>query len=120
MHTLQRSVSDSSFINSSATIAEEPEEFANTTARTVISWIAEAAASNARINRDGKLILDWVKSNGVSIDETGYAKFLPYWYETQTISKLRNRATDGTEETGYGSGNVEYLIQDNPILRGCE
>lgn len=110
----------STFINSTATIAEEPEEFANTTARTVVSWIAEAAGSNARFDRDGKLVMDWVRNSGVSMDESGYAKFLPYWYETQTVSKLRNRATDGTDETGYGSGNVEYLIQDNPILRGCE
>lgn len=110
----------STFINSTATIAEEPEEFANTTARTVISWIAEAAGSNARINRDGNLVMDWVRNSGFSIDESGYSSFLPYWYETQTVSKLRNRDTGGSEETGYGSGTVEYLIQDNPILRGSE
>ena len=34
------------FINSSATISEEPEEFSNVTMREVLGWIAELAASN--------------------------------------------------------------------------
>ena len=42
-----------SFINKSATIEEEPEEFENVSMRDVIKWIAEAAGSNARFDRDG-------------------------------------------------------------------
>lgn len=113
------SYTTSTFINSTATISEEPEEFSYSTARTVLGWIAEAAGSNAVFNRDGQLELRWVSSAGASMDESGYAEFRPYWYETKTIDKVLNRDTQGSEEKSHGSGNTPYLIQDNPILRGC-
>lgn len=108
------------FINSGATIAKEPEQFGKVTARNVMKWIAEAAASNARIDRDGKMILDWIHMDGVSINETSYSEFRPYWYETPTVSKIINRDTQGSEDITSGNGTVEYLIQDNPLLKGFQ
>lgn len=104
------------FTNSGATINEEPDAFSSATARTVIGWIAEIAGSNARFDRDGKLVMDWVRSSGASVDETGYVEFKPYWYETKKVNKLYGRDTANGEDTTYGTGSNGYLIQDNPIL----
>lgn len=105
------------FINDELTVSEEPEDFENSTMRNVVGWIAEAAASNARIDRDGKLILDWVRDTTQSVDESNYSGFEPYWYKTKKVTKLYNRNTSDSAETTVGSGNEYYLIQDNPFLK---
>lgn len=107
----------SSFANSGATVGEESDSFKNATARTVLGWIAEAAGSNARFDRDGYLVMDWIHSSGVSVNESGYTEFLPYWYETAKVNKLYNRDTSVGEDVIYGSGSNGYLIQNNPILQ---
>ena len=109
-----------SFINSGAEITKRPEDFDNATGRTVLGWIAEAAASNARIDRDGYLVLDWMRTTNLALDEHNYVEFSPCWFETQQITKLHNRSTQNTSETVVGSGTAAYLIQDNPLLRGAE
>lgn len=106
----------STFINSTATVASEPEEFADSTVRTVLGWIAEAAGSNARINRDGQVELSWVRSVSLTCDENDYSDFAPYWYETRKVTKLYNRNTSEVSENIYGSGDEAYLIQDNPLI----
>lgn len=109
------------FINSTAEIEEEPEAFYNSTCRTVIGWIAEAAGANALMNRDGKLELRWVRSAGFYLDESGYSQFRPYWFETKGIEKVLNRDTRSEDDDiSYGTGDTAYLIQDNPLLAGCE
>ena len=106
------------FINSTAKITSEPRDFESATMRDVLKWIAEAAAGNARFDRDGKLVIDWTRSTTQRYTETEYASFAPYWYETKQITKLYNRSSDGTSEKTKGSGDEGYLIQDNPILKG--
>ena len=106
-------------INGTAMVTET-EDFSNVTMREVLQWIAEACASVARFDRDGKLKMDWIRSTSLAIDETGYSDLAPYWYETKRITKLHNRASSGdydnTATTG-GDGD-SYLIQDNPLLKG--
>lgn len=107
------------FINGSAVINSRPKDFDNATMRDVLKWIAEAACSNARFNRDGKLILDWIRNGTGQVLGTGnYSEFTPYWYETKQVTRLYNRDTQGSSQTTYGSGAEGYLIQDNPLLRG--
>lgn len=106
------------FINSGARIAKRPQDFDNATMRDVLKWIAEAAGSNARFNRDGILVLDWLRSTGQSYEATGYSEFNPYWYETKKVTKLCNRDTQNVADKTVGSGDEIYLIQDNPLLRG--
>ena len=108
-----------SFINSGATIDEEPSSFQNVTMRTVIGWIAEAACSNARFDRDGYLVMDWYRNTSQSYSEKDYQEFQVYWYATQAIDKLVNRSTASGEDSEAGSGDVGYLIQDNPLLEGA-
>lgn len=105
------------FINGTATLSDEPDEFSSSTMRDVLKWIAEAAGSVARFNRDGQLIMDWLHETDVEIDENGYSEFKPYWYETKKVTKLYNRASDGSFENTVGSGDEGYLIQDNPLLK---
>ena len=108
-----------SFINSDATIAAEPEAFGTATMRQVMGWIAEAAGSNARFDRDGNLKMAWLNTNtGQILDEGKYSEFDPYWYQTQTVTKLYNRSTGDGTDTTYGNGTAGYLIQDNPLLKG--
>ena len=109
----------STFINSTATITKEPEEFANVTMREVLGWIAEVGAGIARFDRDGYLVIDWVHDTNNEMDESDYSEFLPYWYETSTVTELCNRASNGEYDNRIGSQNGDtYLIQDNPFLKG--
>ena len=111
----------STFINSTAVITDEPEDFSRVTMREVLGWIAEAGASNLKFNREGVLCFYWLTSTGVEMDEHNYKEFNPYWYETQQINRLCNRASDGAYDNYSGIGDgVTYLIQDNPLLRGVE
>ena len=106
------------FPNSTATLTAKPQEFDNCTMRDVIKWVAEAAGSVAKIDRDGQLQMLWFQSTQRVIDETGYVEFKPYWYTPPTVNKLLNRDTStGTDRT-VGTGNNQYLIQDNPLLKG--
>jgi len=106
-------------INANATISGRPEDFDNATMREVLGWLAEAAGSVARFNRNGVLKMDWLRTNtGQSYDEHGYMEFNPYWYETKQVTKLCNRASSGEYESTFGNGDETYLIQDNPLLRG--
>ena len=107
------------FINSSAQISARPEEFDNATMREVIQWLAEAAGSVARFDRNGKLKFDWLHTDAdITIDEHGYSEFNPYWYATKKITKVYNRASNGEYENSAGTGREAYLIQDNPLLKG--
>ena len=110
-----------SFLNSGKAITSEPDDFEKVTCRTVLGWIAEAAGSNARIDRDGYVVLDWIRTGTAQsavFDETMYSEYDPYWYETQRVSKLYNRDTSENTDATVGTGSSPYLIQDNPLLRG--
>lgn len=104
------------FINSDAQIDEEPDDFESATMRTVMGWIAEAAASNLKFDRDGNLKFDWIRSTNQSYTESDYASFEPYWYETKKVDKLYNRDTTTGEDKTTGTGSNGYLIQNNPLL----
>lgn len=108
------------FINSDAMIGEAPSKFETATMRDVIGWIAEAAGSNARFDRDGYLIMDWLHTNtGQVYAETEYSEFQPYWYETPRVDKLYSRKSASGEDETVGNGSNGYLIQDNPLLEGA-
>ena len=108
------------FINGGAVIDKEPEDFKTATKRDVLKWIAEAACANARIDRDGYMVLDWIRTTEQNYDANGYREFEPYWYKTKKVGKLYNRCTsEGTDMTA-GSGSEGYLILDNPLLKGVE
>lgn len=104
------------FTNSGVVIDKEPEEFASSTMRTVLGWIAEAAGCNAHFTRDGNLELAWLKTTGQTYNEGDYVDFTPYWYQTETVGKVYNRTTENGIDFAIGNG-TGYLIQDNPFLK---
>lgn len=112
------SYKSSTFINSTAIIQSEPADFESVTMREVLKWIAEAAGSNARFNRDGKLELAWLQTTSQSYAASNYSDFTPKWYKTKKVTKLYNKDTQNSSQTEYGSGSEAYLIQDNPLLTG--
>lgn len=107
------------FINSTATIAKRPSQFESVTMRQVLQWIAEAAGSNAKFDRDGILCLKWLNTTTAEFSEGDYSAFSPFWYETQQVDKLYNRNSQGGADGIYGSGNGGYLILDNPLMKGA-
>lgn len=108
------------FLNSTLTVSAQPEQFENATMREVIGWIAEAAGSIARFDRNGQLEFAWFQTVNQIYDEHNYKEFTPSWYETQAIDGLHIRNADSTAEYTYGTGSNAYMIQDNPFLRQPE
>ena len=105
------------FINSSISISEEPEDFKEATLQEILSWIAQAACSYAKFNRDGKLEMRWFNQTDRTFGETDYSDFTPYSYRVETVNKLYVRNSDSTEERTVGDGDNAYLLQNNPFLR---
>lgn len=105
------------FLNSTMAVALTAEQVENTTMREVLGWIAEAACSNARFNRDGQLEFVWFNQVNSIFDEHNYTDFTPTWYQTKAIDGLHIRNADSTAEYTYGTGGNAYMIQNNPFLR---
>lgn len=106
------------FINSTATLDAKPDDFDNCTMRDVVGWIAEASCSNAKINRDGEMVLTWLSNTDRVLDEGNYSEFRPYWYAVPTVDKVYCRDTSKGQDITKGTGNNGYLIQDNPLMKG--
>lgn len=107
----------STFLNSTLPVALTAEQTENATMREALGWIAEAACSNARFNRDGQLEFVWFNTVNQIFDEHNYTDFTPTWYETKAIDGLHIRNADSTAEYTYGTGGNAYMIQNNPLLR---
>lgn len=105
------------FLNSTMAVALTEEQTENATMREVLGWVAEAACSNARFNRDGLLEFVWFNAVNQTYDEHNYTDFTPTWYETKAINGLHIRNADSTAEYTYGAGGNAYMIQNNPFLR---
>ena len=106
-----------SFSNMEATVNKEMQCFKSSTMRMGIGWIAELAGANARIDRNGYLILDWIRSTNQHLDEHDYTEFHPYWYTTERVGNVVLRSSDNGLDVAYGAGGAGYLVQDNPFLR---
>lgn len=108
------------FINSGLYLASKPKGIENITMKEMLSWIAEAAGSVARFNRDGQLEIAWFGSETVATyAEEKYVEFEPSWYTVSAIDKLSVRNADATRESVAGdvNGKNGYIIQNNPFLR---
>lgn len=114
------SLKTSDFLNAGMSVALTAEQSENKTMRQVLGWIAEAAGSIARFDRDGNLEFAWFNTVNQIYDEHNYKEFTPTWYETRAIDGLHIRNADSTAEYTYGAGSNAYMIQDNPFLRQPE
>jgi len=115
------SYKSSNFTNKALVVPSQPEAFENATMREVLGWIAEAAGSIARFDRDGKLEMAWFNTVTAAYDEHKYTEFTPTWYETAAIDGLHVRNSNSETETVVGTDPTNnYLIQDNPFLRATD
>lgn len=106
------------FTNSGLYLASKPKGIENITMKEMLSWIAEAAGSVARFNRDGQLEIAWFGTTPVqTYSEGDYVEFEPSWYEVAAVDKLSVRNADATRESVFGTGTNGYVIQNNPFLR---
>lgn len=108
------------FMNSTLTVSSQPEDFEDATMREVLGWIAEAACSIARFDRDGLLEMAWFSTVNSVYDEHNYTDFSPSWYATKAIDGLHVRNANSEAETVLGQSTNNYLIQDNPFLRASD
>lgn len=112
----------STFLNSDLTFNKWPSRyFESRTMREVLRWIAEAAGSIARFNRDGELEMAWFTAVNVTFTESQHAEFVPTWYETAVIDELKVRNQGETSEHSYTPTGVTdpenaYVIAGNPFL----
>jgi len=107
------------FLNYDLSFTSWPSNYFNgKTMRDVLSWIAEAAGSFARITRSGQLEIAWFNTTTVVYDESDYKDFSMTWYQTAAIDGLKVRNSEETSESSYGTDpeNV-YVISGNPFLK---
>jgi len=106
------------FLNSDLTFTTWPKKyFDGRTMREVLKWIAEAAGSIARFNRQGELELVWFSDVNVSYTEGDYSEFTRAWYETAAVDGLKVRNQSETSESTVGTGtDNNYVISGNPFL----
>ena len=103
--------------NGDLTLTSKPDLFDGATKRDVLGWIAEASATYARFNREGKLELTRFNETGVEYDEHNYVSASPSAYSVKPYGKLHIRNADSNIEQVVGEGENAYLIQDNPFLK---
>lgn len=103
--------------NGDLSLTKKPDLFDGATKRDVLGWIAEASATYARFNREGKLELTRFNETGVEYDEHDYVSASPSAYSVKPYGKLHIRNADSNYEQVIGEGDNAYLIQDNPFLK---
>lgn len=107
-----------SFINSTRSFEAAPVMTQNITARDILSWIAEAACSIARMTRDGKVELAWFTDTDISIPMNQYFSIEAAEYDVPTIDKLQISGSETDIGVIIGTGTNGYQIVDNPYLAG--
>lgn len=103
--------------NGDLSLTKKPDLFDGATKRDVLGWIAEASATYARFNREGKLELTRFNETGMEYDEHDYVSASPSAYSVKPYGKLHIRNADSNIEQVVGEGDNAYLIQDNPFLK---
>lgn len=92
------------------------------TCREVLQWIAEAACSFARINRQGACELKWFAKTGVTFTKTpqrsDYFNIAIAEYSVSRINKLQVSGSETDIGVIVGTGTNGYHIVDNPFLYG--
>ena len=112
------------FINSSKSFTEAPMTIKDGTCRELLSWIAEAACSFARFNRDGKLELAWFGTTGKMFTPRQTFSLTPAEYTVKKIDKLQvsvSKNDIGVVIPEDASAAINgYQIVDNPLLYGAK
>lgn len=108
-------LASTTFPNASFSVSTAPS-LAGVTLRSVLSWVAQASATFARINRDGKLELSFYTSTSTAITAASYFTLTHNDQPRAAITQVTIRQTD--DDTGVSSGTAgnTYTITGNPLL----
>jgi hypothetical protein len=103
------------FPNASFSVSTAPN-LAGVTLRSALSWVAQASATFARINRDGKLELSFYTSTSTTITAASYFTLTHDDQPRAAITQVTIKRTD--DDSGVSSGTVgnTYIITGNPLL----
>lgn len=109
------------FPGSDIVISSAPLAGNGLTAKEVLGWIAESAASYARMSREGGLVLAWFTETDITLTASQHFGDAPAEYTAPPIEVLHVMAMEsdlGVLVPEGGSGN-EYQVMDNPLLYGA-
>ena len=113
------STTTTTFINSTYTYTSAPFTSTSLTGKQLLKYIAEAACSIARCDRDGYLELAWFGSVSHEINE--FINFSPSEYEVPIINNVQVQA-ETTEDVAFISsvteGDNTYVLLANPLFVG--
>lgn len=108
-------LANTSFPNAGFTVATAPS-LAGITLRAALSRVAEAAASFARINRDGELELAFYTAAGTNITAGNYYSLTHDEQPRAAITQVLIRASDTDPGVSQGTAGNTYTITGNPLL----
>lgn len=106
------------FTNSTVKLKSMPDDFKNATIREVVGWIAQLAGCYCRVDRYGKLKMDWfrqVDPNEFALTKNEFSEHSEAYYDAAPVDKVIIRR-NGENDTTSGTGDNAVYIQNNPIL----
>jgi hypothetical protein len=103
------------FPNASFSVATKPN-LAGVTLRSAISWVAEAAGCFVRIDRSGKLDINFYASSGQSITAQNYFTLLHDDLSRAAITQVVIQQASGGASVSQGTAGNTYTITGNPLL----
>lgn len=93
-----------------------PLENTDYTCREILAYIAETAGSYARISRNGMVELVWFSSANYTFSRTDRFEMSESEFDVPPIDKLQVYSSFGDQLTTSGTGDVVYVVSDNPFL----
>jgi hypothetical protein len=108
-------LTNTTFPNASFSVSTAPN-LAGVTLRSALSWVAEAAGCFARIDRSGKLDINFYVSSGQSIAASNYFTLLHDDLSRAAITQVVIQQSVGGASVSAGIVGNTYTITGNPFL----
>jgi hypothetical protein len=108
-------LTNTNFPNASFSVAKAPN-LAGVTLRSALSWVAEAAGCFARIDRSGKLDINFYASSGQIISAANYFTLLHDDLSRAAITQVVIQQSVGGASVSAGIVGNTYTITGNPLL----
>lgn len=106
------------FINGDKTFASAPINTNGLTCRDVLAYLAEAACSYARINRNGECELAWYADTDYIVRRTDRFALDRAEYEVMPIDRTQVKVSENDIGVLIGDGQNGYAVVDCPFLYG--
>ncbi|MCI8649598.1 MAG: hypothetical protein HFG20_05720 [Anaerotruncus sp.] len=87
----------------------------NLSARQLLEWIAQLACCFAQIDGQGRVLLRWYQQKDYTI-QADYREVEIGEYATQKIDRLQIRTTENDVGVTVGTGQNQYVIENNGLL----